>query len=86
MKLSLKNTLAVALVGLLGVNASYADDVVRVEAPRSAVVEIETTNRERAKEANETAARKAIEAVLAETRLDLDIRLIGPTSRKIAAE
>ena len=39
---------------------------------------------EQAREANETAAREAAEAVRTATRLDLDIRLIGPTSITIA--
>lgn len=39
-----------------------------------------------AREANEEAAREASEAIDAATKLDLDIRLIGPTSVKIAGE
>lgn len=43
-------------------------------------------SREQAREANAEAAREASEALEAATRLDLDIRLIGPRSVKIAGK
>ena len=43
-------------------------------------------NLERARRANAEAARLAAESVRAQTQLDLDIRLIGPTSVKIAGD
>ena len=42
--------------------------------------------RERAENANSRAAEQAIEAVLDANRLDLDIKLIGPTSKKIVSD
>ncbi len=42
------------------------------------------SSREQAREANEDAAREAADAVRNATRLDLDIRLIGPTSLAVA--
>ena len=42
--------------------------------------------RELARQATENAAEAAIRAVTASNRLDLDIRLIGPTSKKIAGD
>ena len=44
------------------------------------------TSRAQAREAHEAAVREASKALKEATRLDLDIRLIGPTSVKIAGE
>jgi TRAP-type C4-dicarboxylate transport system substrate-binding protein len=49
-------------------------------AQESATAEVRTSNRERARQAQAEAAQYAAEAVLTATKLDLDIRLIGPTS------
>ena len=60
----------------------------RDEAPEAGD-RIETAaeaSREQAREAHEAAVREASEALKAATRLDLDIRLIGPTSVKIAGK
>ncbi|MDH3439808.1 MAG: hypothetical protein OEM63_03575 [Gammaproteobacteria bacterium] len=43
-------------------------------------------SRQQAREAQEAAVREASEALEAANRLDLDIRLIGPTSVKIAGK
>ena len=43
-------------------------------------------SREQAREAHEAAVREASEAIMDATRLELDIRLIGPTSVKIAGK
>lgn len=43
-------------------------------------------SREQARQANEEAARDAADAVKAAMQLDLDIRLIGPTSLKVAGK
>jgi len=71
-----------AVAGLLTAPPGWAQD----EAPEreeriDAAIE---ASKEQAREANEEAARKASEALEAATRLELDIRLIGPTSVKIA--
>ena len=70
-------TLALAMGMFLAAPATWAaeDDA-----------ESRETSREQAREANEEAARDAAEAVKAATQLDLDIRLIGPTSLKIAGK
>jgi len=81
-----KGALALTLTGLLAINVSFADDVAQSAATQTVQTESDQTSRELAKEANETAARQAVEAVLTEVKLDLDIRLIGPTSVTIAAD
>jgi len=81
-----KGALALTLAGLLAINVSFADDVAQSAATQTVQTESDQTSRELAKEANETAARQAVEAVLTEVKLDLDIRLIGPTSVTIAAD
>ena len=45
----------------------------------------ETFNRQRARRAHESLVEEAAKSVLAATRLDLDIRLIGHTSETVAA-
>lgn len=74
-----------ALIGLLALNAGFADEIVVTESRSAATMLADDVKRDLAEKAN-TAAEKAVEAVLADTKLDLDIRLIGPTSVKIAAE
>jgi hypothetical protein len=77
---------ALALAGMLAINAGFADEVVVTEALEAATISIDEVNRDLAKEANAVAAEKAAKSVLADTKLDLDIRLIGPTSVKIAGD
>jgi len=77
---------ALALAGMLAINAGFADEVVVTEALEAATISIDDVNRNLAKEANAVAAEKAAKSVLADTKLDLDIRLIGPTSVKIAGD
>jgi hypothetical protein len=79
-------TAALALLVTLALNPAAADENPADDAAKAAQTETAANNRALAREANEQAAAKAIEAVLAETRLDLDIRLIGPTSIKIASD
>ena len=50
-----------------------------------ATEEVAAAQRDIAREANEAAAEEAAKALQAATRLDLDIRMIGPTSVKIAS-
>jgi hypothetical protein len=77
---------SLALAGLLIVNSSFADEIVVAEKRQDATTSTAEMNRDRAAKAHLSAVEKAVEAVLSDTRLDLDIRLIGPTSVKIAAE
>ena len=86
MEITNRRTLILALSGLLAFNSSFADEAALKEAPKPAVVDTDTVNRELAREANTAAAEQAVAAVIEETRLDLDIRLIGPTSVKIAGD
>ena len=74
------------LTSLLTVNVSIADEIVVTESLTNATTDTGGLNRDLAAKAQAAAVEKAVEAVLAETRLDLDIRLIGPTSVKIAGE
>lgn len=75
---------AVVVAGLLAAPAGWTSD----EAPesRERIEAAAEASKEQAREANEDAARQASEALEAATRLDLDIRLIGPRSVKIAAK
>lgn len=70
---------AMLLTAVLACSASHAEE----PQPNDEKAATET-QRELAKDAVESATRKAIEAVLETNRLDLDIRLIGPTSVKVA--
>ena len=65
---------------------AMADDRVSFDADKVSSAQIEEASKERARQANEAAVEEAAEAVEADTRLDLDIRLIGRTSVIIAGE
>jgi len=76
--------IALALAGLLTSPVVWTNDDVaeadyRMELPRE-------TSKNRAREANEAAAREASKAIEVANRLGLDIRLIGPTSVKMAGQ
>ncbi len=75
-----------ALAGLLAVNMSFGDEIVVTETTEATARIAGQANRNLLEKANAAAVEKAIEAVLADTKLDLDIRLIGPTSIKIAGD
>jgi len=85
-------TLAIGGV-VLGSPAKASDETrspLIVEAPvvatAAAIPLTRDVNRERADAANEAAAERAVKSVLADTKLDLDIKLIGPTSVRIAGK
>ncbi len=86
MEITHRQALILALAGLLAFNLSFADEAAPKEAEKTAIMDTNTVNRALAHEANKTAAEQAVAAVIEETRLDLDIRLIGPTSVKIAGD
>ena len=65
---------------------AMADDTVSYDTTEASSEQIEETSREQARQANEAAVEDAARAVEAETRLDLDITLIGRTSLLIAGE
>jgi len=78
--------MAAMLLGAIAAGAGLAADAPdtgREVARREAT--IAAANREIAKVAQETAAAAAARAVSNDNRLDLDIRLVGPTSMKIAS-
>ena len=77
---------ALALAGMLAINAAFADEVVVTETLEAATISVDDVNRDLAKKANTAAAEKAAEAVIADTKLDLDIRLVGPTSVRTAGD
>jgi len=74
------------LAAVLAIKTPAADLPVPHGDSKTATTDTREINRERAKEANEIAAREAVRAMLEGTRLDLDIRLVGPTSVRIAGD
>jgi hypothetical protein len=82
MKLELGTALGALLIlaALAGAPAYAAEPADEAKVEKEAAAELRTTNRERAERAQAEAARNAAEAVRSATKLDLDIRLIGPTS------
>jgi len=83
MKISRKLITGLAIVGVLFANVASTENSATTE---SSTIDVAKESLEQAKRANEAAAEAAVETVLADTRLDLDIRLIGPSSVKIASD
>ena len=81
-------TITVALAAILLSTTAIADTdtTVNVAAEAVSVVASDQVSRDRAEKATTAATEQAIAAVLANTKLDLDIRLIGPTSTRIAGD
>lgn len=71
-------TLSILLSGSIAMAEEATTDQERTQA-------IADAQRDLARAANKVAAEEAAKAVQAANRLDLDIRLIGPTSVKIAS-
>jgi hypothetical protein len=63
-----------------------ADDQVVFDTSEMSSGRIEEASREQAREANETAVQEAAEAIAADAKLELDIKLIGRTSVLIAGD
>lgn len=81
------SAVASTLTALLLVSAtSIAADAPQTGEVDKARVESTEVQRDLASKANTDAARLAIKSVQADNKLDLDIRLIGPTSVKIASK
>jgi hypothetical protein len=79
--------LAILLAALVAVSMpAFADQAPQQDASTAAAHPATTASRDQAKKANTRAAEQAIEAMLEANRLDLDIKLIGPTSTKIARD
>lgn len=84
MKSNLTWAATTLLAMVLVSTTSIASDALLQSDADKARVESSTVQRDLAKKANSDAARLAIKSVQADNKLDLDIRLIGPTSVKIA--
>lgn len=69
------------LATVVSCNSGFADERETMDKKSTA-----ETQRQLARDAVELAAREAVKTVLENTRLDLDIRLIGPTSVRIAGD
>jgi hypothetical protein len=65
---------------------ALAEDRNGYEAQDVSPDQIKEASREHARQANEAAVEDATRAIEADTQLDLDIRLIGRTSVRIAGE
>ena len=87
-KITIPATIAALLLfaGGSSIAPAMADDDVNFVADKASSEQIEETSKEQAREANEAAVEEAARAVEAETRLDLDIRLIGHNSVTIAGD
>lgn len=79
-------TVALAAIFLSTTAIADTDAIVTVTADAASVVASDQVSRERAEKATTVATEQAIAAVLADIKLDLDIRLIGPTSKRIAGD
>jgi hypothetical protein len=77
-------TLAAILLATTAIADTDTTDTIATDA--AAMVASDQVSRDRAENATTVATEQAIAAVLAETKLDLDIRLIGPTSKRIAGD
>lgn len=78
---------AATLLGMLALaTTAQAAEPVDSAAAQPALQEAEKTSRELAKQANLDAAQQAMQSARTDTKLDLDIKLIGPTSVKIASK
>ena len=84
------NPATIAALLLFAASAStapaMADERVTHDENEWPCAQIEETSRKHARQANEAAVEEAARAVEADTRLDLDISLIGRTSILIAGE
>ena len=89
-KVKLVNPAAMATLlvfaGSTSTAPAMADDHVAFDTSEASSEQIEEISKEQAKQANETAVEEAARAVEADTQLDLDIKLIGRTSVRIAGE
>ncbi len=65
---------------------AVAEDQMSIEADENPSEQIEEASKEQARQANEAAVEDAARSVEADTRLDLDIKLIGRNSVIIAGE
>jgi hypothetical protein len=74
------------LAGATCTPPAIADDRAAFDGSEASSEQIEEASKEQARKANEAAVEEAARAVEADTRLELDIRLIGRSSVIIAGE
>lgn len=79
-------TIAALLLFAGAVAPAMADDRVALDTGKVPSEDIQEISREQARRANEAAVEEAAEAVEADARLELDIRLIDRTSVLIAGD
>lgn len=84
----LSATMATTLAAILLTTAALADTqtIAAVATEDTVVPGTDDVSLARAEEATRVATAKAIATVLTDTKLDLDIRLIGPTSTTVASD
>ena len=63
-----------------------ADEHATIDASETSTAKIEDTSRQQARQANEAAVEEAAEAIEADAKLELDIKLIDRTSALIAGD
>jgi len=87
-EINLVRTISTALAAILLATAAIADtdNTATVVVTTPAVISSTEVSRDLAEKATTVATERAIAAVLADTKLDLDIRLIGPTSVRVAGD
>ena len=87
-RLMIPATIAALLLFAGGTSTApaMADDRVGFDTNEAPPGEIEEISKEQARQANEAAVEEAARTVEADTRLELDIRLIGLNSVTIAGE
>lgn len=87
-KISNPATIAALLLFAASTNTApaLAEDRNGYEAHDVSPDQIEEASREHARQANQAAVEDATRAIEADTQLDLDIRLIGRTSVRIAGD
>lgn len=79
-------TTALAALVLSGTALAETESAATIDVDMPAANVADEVSRDRAQAATIEATKNAIASVLANTKLDLDIRLIGPTSTKIAGD
>ncbi len=77
---------ALILAALMTIAPSFADEAIDTASTETRDEDKLEISLERAKEATESAASEALVSLAEHNRLDLDIRLIGPTSVKVAGD
>ena len=86
MKHNMTRLLSLTLISMLAFSPLQANEKSLLGYKGQLLENSKSVNLQRAKEAIESAADAVAKSIVLDTRLDIDIRLIGRTSIKIAAE